>query len=230
MGLRGFRAVVFDLDGTLADTLATIAGVLNFALRSLGLPEHSLSACKAMVGEGVSALCRKALPPGREETDKLHGELLARVRARYADHYLDDARLYDGMEALLRELKRRDARLAVLSNKPDLLTTKTIEGLGIAPLFDAIVGQRDDFPPKPDPAGARFVQRALAVAAEEVLYVGDSAIDMETARAAAFAPVGVLWGFRGRDELVDHGARWLVGTPREIVPIYAGESTGRDRP
>ena len=212
-----FRAVVFDLDGTLADTLATIAGIANFALKSLGLPEHSLADYKRMVGEGVSVLCRRALPPGREE---LHAELLARVRARYATHFLDRARLFDGMEALLRGLKERGARLGVLSNKPDLLTLKTVEGLGVAPLFDAILGQREGLPPKPDPAGARLLQEQMQVAASEVLYVGDSATDMDTAANAGFAPLGVLWGFRDRAELESHGARWLISSPAEILPIY----------
>ena len=215
-----FRAAIFDLDGTLADTLATIAGVVNHALRSLELPEHSLDEFKGMVGEGVAVLCRRALPPGREAS---FDELLARVRARYAAHYLDAARLYDGIRELLDQLKRRGAKLAVLSNKPDALTVKTIEGLGISERFDAIVGQRDGVPPKPEPTSARLVQRELGVAADEVLYVGDSAIDMDTARNAGFAPLGVLWGFRGRDELAAHGARWLVATPAEIVPIYSGE-------
>ena len=217
-----FRAVVFDLDGTLADTLATIAGIVNHALQTLALPEHSLADYKRMVGEGVSVLCRRALPPGRGEQHELHAELLARVRARYATHYLDRARLFDGMETLLRGLRTHGARLGVLSNKPDVLTLKTVEGLGVAPLFDAILGQRDGLPPKPDPAGARLLQELLQVTAPEVLYVGDSATDMDTAANAGFAPLGVLWGFRDRAELESHGARWLVSSPAEILPIYVG--------
>jgi phosphoglycolate phosphatase len=219
-----FRAAIFDLDGTLADTLATIAGVANHALRSLGLPEHQLAAYKSMVGEGITVLCRRALPPGREE---LLDEMLRRARARYATHFLDGARLYDGMREALEELARRGAKLAVLSNKPHDLTVKTVEGLGIAPLFACLVGQAERFPPKPDPAVARHVQEQLGVAAAEVLYVGDSAIDMDTARNAGFAPLGVTWGFRSRDELLAHGARWLVGHPRAIVPIFAGEPVSR---
>jgi phosphoglycolate phosphatase len=224
MAAPRFRAVVFDLDGTLADTLATIGGITNFALQSLGLPEHPLADYRKMVGEGVVALCRKALPPDRAGDDVLHQELLARVRARYATHYLDRAKLYPGIESLLRELERRGARLAVLSNKPDELTVKTMDGLGVGPLFDVMMGSRSGIAPKPDPAGAHLVQEKLGVAAEEVLYVGDSAIDMQTARNAGFAPLGVLWGFRDRKELQENGARWLVDKPEEIVAIYAGDA------
>jgi phosphoglycolate phosphatase len=222
-----FRAAIFDLDGTLADTLETIAGVANFALRSLGLPEHAIADYRAMVGEGISVLCRKALPPDRAD---LQPELLARARARYATHYLDRARLYPGMRELLEELAGRGAKLAVLSNKPDELAVKTVEGLGVAQCFARVVGQRDGVPPKPDATSARLVQKALGVDANEVLYVGDSAIDMETAKRASFASIGVLWGFRGRQELLDAGARWLVEEPGEILPIYRGTRTdGRER-
>jgi phosphoglycolate phosphatase len=209
--------VVFDLDGTLADTLATIAAVANHALRSLELPEHPLAAYRTMVGDGIRILCRRALPPGRAD---LEAELLARARARYADHFLDGARLYAGMHELLVELKRRGAKLGVLSNKPDDLTVKTVAGLGIAELFDVVLGQRDDLAPKPDPAGARSVQKALGLTARQILYVGDTATDMETAKAAGFPSIGALWGFRTERELRDHGADYLVSRPAEILPIY----------
>jgi phosphoglycolate phosphatase len=209
--------VVFDLDGTLADTLAAIAAVANFALRSLGMPEHPVDAYRAMVGDGIVVLCRRALPADRADLGR---EMLARARARYAGHFLDGVRLYDGIGELLVALKRRGAKLGVLSNKPDELTVKTIAGLGLAAHFDCVVGQRDDLAPKPDPAGARHVQRALGLAAAEILYVGDTATDMETARAAGFPSVGALWGFRTERELRDHGADFLVARPAEILPIY----------
>lgn len=209
--------VVFDLDGTLADTLTAIAGVVNFALRSMKLPEHPLDAYRRMVGDGIVVLCRRALPPGRGDLER---ELLARARVRYADHFLDGARLYDGIVELLVELRRRGAKLGVLSNKPDELTLKTIEGLGVAELFDAVIGQRDDVAPKPDPAGARAIQRRFGLESDRILYVGDTATDMETARAAGFRSVGALWGFRTAQELKDHGASHLVASPAEILPIY----------
>ena len=214
-----FRAAIFDLDGTLADTLATIAGVANHSLRELGLPDHPLEAYRHFVGDGIVELCRRVLPAGREA---LLEPLLVIARARYATRYLENARLYDGIAPLLEQLVARGARLAVLSNKPDELTRKTIDGLGIARHFVAVVGQRDGVPKKPDPAGALALLEALEARPEEVLYVGDTAIDMETAQRAGFESVGVSWGFRGRDELVSAGARHLVSAPAAIVPIYDG--------
>ncbi len=239
------RAVLFDLDGTLADTLATIANVANFALRSLALPEHPIAAYKQFVGDGIVELCWRVLPRGGEATGAiggagdrlvtpqaddrhtaerlaLHAELLARARARYATHYLDGARLYGGIAELLAALAQRGARLGVLSNKPDALTKRSIEGLGIAAYFTVIAGQRDEQPPKPDPAGAFAIAQELGVAPSEVLYVGDTSTDMETARRAGFAAVGVRWGFRSEQELVEHGARWIVSHPREILALYDG--------
>ena len=218
------RGVVFDLDGTLADTLATIAGVANFALRSLDLPEHPRDAYRTMVGDGIVVLCRRALPPDRPD---LEPEMLRRVRARYADHYLDGARLYDGMRELLLDLKQRGARLGVLSNKPDELTRKTVDGLGVGALFDVVMGQREGVAPKPDPAGATEMRLTLDLPAREILYVGDTAIDMKTARAAGFPAVGVLWGFRTPHELKENGADFLVMRPAEIVPIYQTSADAR---
>lgn len=214
---QGFRAVVFDLDGTLADTLATIAHVANGALRDLGLAEHPIEAYKRFVGDGVATLARRVLPEG---AGARHEELLARIRARYASRFLDHARLYDGIAELLLELARRGAQLGMLSNKPDLLTLQTAAGLGIAPRFGAIRGQREGVAPKPDPVAALEVARALDVAPAEVLYVGDTATDMQTARNAGFAPLGVLWGFRDRAELEAAGARWLAAHPRDVLERF----------
>jgi len=176
------------------------------------------------VGDGITELCRRALPPARAD---LAAEMLARARARYADHYLDGARLYDGIAELLRALKRRGARLAVLSNKPDELTRRTVDGLGIGTLFDVVIGQRDEMAPKPDPAGARLVQRAFDLPADALLYVGDTATDMRTARAAGFTSVGVLWGFRSREELAESGADHIVATPAEVLALYdAADGSG----
>lgn len=212
-----FRAVLFDLDGTLADTLPTIAGVANFALRQLRLPEHPLAAFNHFVGDGLAKLAERVLPAG--EAARLP-ELLAAMRARYADHFLDDARLYDGIAELLSELAQRGAPLGVLSNKPDLLTQQTVAGLGIAARFRSIRGQREGVPHKPDPTAALEIARELEAAPAELLYVGDTATDMETARRAGFAPLGVLWGFRDRAELLSAGARWLAAHPRDVLARF----------
>ncbi len=214
---RPFRAVVFDLDGTLADTLATIAGVANFALRELGLPTHPLPAFNRFVGDGIAKLAERVLPRGHEARLP---ELLAVMRARYATHVLDSARLYDGIEELLAALAQRGAPLGVLSNKPDALTLQTVAGLGIAGRFTAIRGQREGCPPKPDPTAALEMAAQFGCSPTEVLYVGDTGTDMETARRAGFVPLGVLWGFREQAELEASGARFLAAHPREVLARF----------
>ena len=221
---RPFRAVLFDLDGTLADTLAAIAGVANFALARLGLPVHPLDAYRRFVGDGITLLAERVLPPGAlARAPSLRDELLAVMRDRYATHVLDGVRLYDGVADTLAALQERGAALGVLSNKPDELTIKTIAGLGLADRFRAVRGQRDDVPRKPDPTAALDLVRELGATPREVLYVGDTATDMETARNARFPSVGVLWGFRDRAELEAAGARWIVAHPRELLAIWDGE-------
>jgi phosphoglycolate phosphatase len=215
-----WRAVIFDLDGTLADTLATIAHVANLALESLGLPPHPVDAYRTMVGDGIVKLCERALPPGAEHR---HEEMLARTREYYARHRTEGARLYPGILDVLQELRRRSVRLAVLSNKLDDLTHGTLHDLGVHHLFAAILGQRDRAPPKPDPAGAEWLLERLAVPRETVLYVGDTGTDMRTAGAAGLIPVGALWGFRSAEELRLSGARHLVREPREILDLFEGE-------
>ncbi|MSP15219.1 MAG: HAD family hydrolase [Myxococcales bacterium] len=220
---RPFRAAIFDLDGTLADTLATIAGIANFALRELGLPQHPLAAFNDFVGDGIRLLAQRVLPAERLAREpELHERLLSVMRTRYATHVLDGARLYDGIGEALAQLSQRGAALGVLSNKPDALTIATVEGLGIAGRFRAIRGQRDGCPPKPDPTAALAVALELGSTPDEVLYIGDTATDMETARRAGFAAVGVLWGFRQRAELERSGARWLIAHPRELVALFDG--------
>jgi phosphoglycolate phosphatase len=220
---RPFQAVIFDLDGTLADTLRTIAGVANHALGELGLPLHPLAAFNRFVGDGITELARRALPAGALAADPalLH-RLLAAMRARYATHFLADARLYDGIAESLATLGKLGAALGVLSNKPHALTVATIRGLGIGSHFRAIRGQQEGVPAKPDPTAALELAATLGAPPARVLYVGDTATDMETARRAGFTSTGVLWGFRDRAELERAGARHLVGHPREIEALFTG--------
>lgn len=223
MSGRPFDAVLFDLDGTLADTLRTIAGVANHALAELGLPTHPLAAFNRFVGDGITELARRTLPPDRLAAEPALLERLLRVmRTRYQTHFLADASLYDGIPAALTALQERGARLGVLSNKPHALTLATVAGLGIADRFRAIRGQQEGVPPKPDPTAALELAAALGATPARLLYVGDTATDMETARRAGFASVGVLWGFRDRAELERAGARFLVAHPRELPALYSG--------
>jgi len=217
------QGLIFDLDGTLADTLDTIAAALNDGLSRLELARHPREAVASMVGEGVGELCRRGLPPERRDDDELHTRLLRYVRASYDESPLRHAKLYEGVEAMVRTLGDAGVQLAVLSNKPHPLTVATIDGLGLGGLFEIVLGQRDEFPRKPDPTSVRWILERLDLAPSEALYVGDTPIDMQTAEAAAIPSIAVTWGFRRRDELLVCGPDHVVDDAASIVAIARGE-------
>jgi phosphoglycolate phosphatase len=209
-------AVAFDLDGTLVDSLADIAHACNHAFEVLGLPTHPLDAYRGFVGEGVGRLLEQALPPERMD---LRGEAETAFRARYGEHLLDLTQPYPGVVDLLRALTERGVPLGVLSNKPHPMTARVVEALfGDLP-WKAVEGVRPERPRKPNPAGAFDVAEALGVDPSQVLFVGDTKVDVGTARAAGMVPVGVLWGFRPRAELEAAGAAHLLDAPADLLPL-----------
>lgn len=210
------RAVLFDLDGTLADTLADLAAAMNHTLAAAGYPTHTPDAYRQLIGEGAENLAWRALPP--EARDQAPAIALA-FRAWYAEHLIVETRPYPGIPALLDALGARGVPMGVLSNKPAPATEAVMARLFGQWRFGAIAGQIPERPRKPDPAGALFVAAALGVPPEACLFVGDSAIDMETARRANMTPVGVRWGFRGEAELVEAGAQHLLTTPEELLAL-----------
>ncbi|MFH0946522.1 MAG: HAD-IA family hydrolase [Planctomycetota bacterium] len=212
-----WKAVIFDLDGTLTDTLQTIAVSVDHGLAELGLPGHTTDAYRLMVGEGVEELCRRALPDGKQHELE---NLLRRVRAFYDQNILLHVRLYDGVLDLLRSLRQRGAHLAVLSNKPDSLAQATVDGMGLRPYFDVVLGASDSLPRKPDPEAAWWVAGQLALDREQVLFVGDTPIDVNTARAAGMASVAVTWGFRTREELLPSEPSYLVDQPGQVLGVF----------
>lgn len=210
------RAVLFDLDGTLVDSLGDIAGALNHVLEEAGLPPHPLPAYKTLVGEGARELVRRALPPGREA---MLDDLLARYRARYGEHLLATTRPYDGIEALLAELERRAIPKAVVTNKPHAPASAIVEALLGRYAWSAIEGQQEGRPHKPDPAVALAIARTLGVPPSECLFVGDSDVDMKTATRAGMVAVGVAWGLRDRGELIASGAAAVIDHPRDLLRL-----------
>jgi phosphoglycolate phosphatase len=209
------RAFIFDLDGTLADTLADIGNAMNGALTDLGLPTHPAGAYRRFVGEGVEVLVRRALPPDRLE---LTPALTERYLARYAAELIVSTVPYHGVPELLDALVERKMPLGVLSNKPDASTRRmVVELLGRWP-FAAVAGRRPEFPRKPDPAAALDLAARLGVAPAEVAFCGDTAVDMQTATAAGMIPIGCAWGFRP-EELAGAGARHIVKQPMDILGL-----------
>lgn len=219
MSAMGVQACIFDLDGTLADTLVSIAGFVNETLGAFGLPPIPVGEYALLVGNGADTLLRRAL--ARVGAD-FPPERFRAFRAAYDRSYesdpLRDVAVYPGVPELLAALRGRGLRLGVLSNKPDNMVQYLVQAL-FPGLLDLARGQREGVPKKPDPAPALALAADLGVAPERALFVGDSGVDMETALAAGMEPCGVLWGFRGREELEAAGARRLAATPAEIEKI-----------
>jgi phosphoglycolate phosphatase len=213
-----YNAVVFDLDGTLLDTLADIAGAVNRALASIGLPQHPVDAYRHFVGEGIKVLARRVLPAGRQGEAEVNVCLNAITR-EYGMALLVKTRPYAGIPELLEALAQKQIPIAVASNKPHDLTLRSVDTLFRGVKFGAVLGERKGVAPKPDPAVAFEAASLLGVAPAQCLYAGDSGIDMQTAAAAGMFPVGALWGFRDKVELVANGAKALIKHPLELLEL-----------
>jgi len=210
------KAIIFDLDGTLVDSLEDLVDSINYCLGVLGMPLHKTEDYQMMIGTGSRELCRKALPPEHADlTDKL----LEMNLVRYAQHCFDKTKPYPGIVEALDELACRNLRLAVLSNKPDSFVKLMSRQLFGPDCFEVIMGQQDGLPTKPDPAGVLDILGQMQVAPDEAIYVGDSGTDMQTATAAEMCPVGVSWGFRDHAELLAGGAKHIINNPSELLEL-----------
>ncbi|MBI5014256.1 MAG: HAD family hydrolase [Deltaproteobacteria bacterium] len=209
-------AVLFDLDGTLLDSLEDLADSMNEVLRSAGFPGHSTAAYRYFVGDGMEVLVRRAVPADRAD-EAMVGACLAAMREEYGRRYAVKTRPYPGVPELLDGLEARGVRTAVFTNKPHDAAVQMVGKLLGRWRFEQVLGQRPGFPRKPDPSGALEVTRRMGLDARRFLYLGDTATDMLTARAAGMRPVGALWGFRTREELEAAGAEVLIETPPELL-------------
>ncbi len=217
---RKFSSVIFDLDGTLADTIQDLADATNWGLAELNLPPYPTEDYKLMVGSGRKEMCIRALPDSRkDEADKL-AELMT---SYYTEHYLDNTKLYPGIEKMLTDLQDAGITMAVLSNKPDNFVKLTVRHLCPKIDFRQIVGDRDGVPRKPDPTSAMTIAKVLSEKVGEIAYLGDTSIDMETAKRANMFAIGVTWGFRDKAELIASGADRIVDRPDEICKIIIGD-------
>ncbi|MCU0611605.1 MAG: HAD family hydrolase [Candidatus Eisenbacteria bacterium] len=215
---RQIRGVLFDLDGTLLDTLEDIAHATNRSLAAGGFPTHEVRAYRRFVGDGVRSLIRRALPEDQRDEGTITA-CLASFLDDYGRTWNVATRPYPGIPEALEALVARGLKLAILSNKPDELTCLCVRDLLPRWRFDEVRGQRDGVPRKPDPASALEISRALDLRPDEFLFVGDSPVDMETAVAAGMVPVGVLWGFRSEDELRTAGAWALLHHPMGLIDL-----------
>jgi len=221
-----FRATIFDLDGTLLDTLDDIANAANRVLAARGFPTHPNADYRTFVGDGVVTLMSRVLPEEHRDQATLQACVGAYVE-EYARSWNVQSKPYTGVPEMLDSLLDRGLKLAVLSNKPDRFTQQCVGELMANWAFDAVLGASDAFPRKPNPSSAMEIARRLEVRPAECLYVGDSGVDMQTARAAHMCAVAVLWGFRGKEALLKNGAQHLVEKPGEILHLLSEESHGR---
>ncbi|MBI4871709.1 MAG: HAD family hydrolase [Candidatus Riflebacteria bacterium] len=212
------RAILFDLDGTLLDTLDDLTDSMNRVLSRRGLPQHDRDAYKYFVGDGAPILVQRVLPEGHRDEVTVQA-ILTDFRAEYALHWRVKTHPYDGAVEMLEELSRRKLVLAVLSNKPHEATVRCVEGLLPARLFSVVAGLGEGRAPKPDPVGALEIARRLDIDPADFLYLGDTSVDMRTAVAAGMLPVGVLWGFRSAEELRSSGARHLLRNPGDVLGL-----------
>jgi phosphoglycolate phosphatase len=218
------KLVIFDLDGTLLDTREDIANACNHALRMCGYPEREVHEYNMLVGRGIANLFRGALPEESRSEDNLM-KMRSFFGPYYNAHLADCTRPYQGIEELLRNLKSKGIHLAIVSNKYQEGTESIVSGYFKDYGFTSILGQREGVPTKPDPAMIwEAIDTIPGISKEEVLYCGDSDVDMQAGIAAGVKTIGVTWGFRTREELAAYSPFALVDTPEEIYKFASNSS------
>ena len=213
-----FKAICFDLDGTLLDSLADLANCTNKILLKRGFPEHPEAAYRYFVGEGAKMLMTRVLPE-EVRNESLIEECRQDFEATYRECWDEQTVPYEHIPELLNALQRRKLKLTVLSNKPHEFTLLAVNKLLPSWYFDMILGQREGVPRKPDPIGMLEICENLKIPPGSFIYVGDTATDMKTSVAAGCFSVGVLWGFRSEEELLDNGANAIVKDPLDVLDL-----------
>jgi len=211
-----YRAAIFDLDGTLLDTLTDLSQAANHALTAVGRPTYSRDAYRTLVGQGVRNLFIDALGPAHQSL--LEGAITA-FHAYYADHRFDTTAPYPGIVAMLDRLSAEQALLGVLSNKPHEATVDVVTRFFGSLTWTALRGHIQGTPPKPDPASAMQTLAQMRVEPDQCVYVGDTRVDMLTGKAAGMFTVGVSWGFRSVQELRESGADVIIDEPAELIRL-----------
>ena len=210
------KLVIFDLDGTLLDTITDLANAANHALIQLGFPTHKTEAIRTFVGNGINKLLERALP-----AEEQSGSNVMQMRAYFVPYYdahnADLSRPYPGIEALLRDLQEKGVEIAVASNKYQEATVKLVKHYFPNIEFAEVLGQRENIPVKPDPAIVFDILKKVGIKKEDVIYVGDSGVDMQTARNAGVDSIGVSWGFRPRTELETFHPMAIIDKAEELM-------------
>ena len=212
------KAVVFDLDGTLLDTLEDLANACNYALKSCGFKEHNVKDYTRFVGNGRYKLIERIIPDKHKEDKEVIDKVLRLFDEYYEEHMVDMTKPYDGIMKMIEELKEKNIKIAVVSNKPHEFAGEVVRRY-FGDAFEITYGQRPNHPTKPDPKTIYEVMELLNVEKNECIYVGDSDVDVNTAKNAGVKSVGVSWGFRGEGELREAGADYIIKNPIELMEL-----------
>jgi len=215
----GYKAIIFDLDGTLLDTLQDLAFSVNAILRKKGFKTHPVDNYRYFVGEGIEMLVQRAFPANIIDNSDIPA-YVKEVKEEYSRRWSEHTRPYPGVPEMLDFLQERRIPKAIFSNKPHEFTTITVETLLPAWDFTAVCGIQEGVRRKPDPKGALLIAEKMQLEPEQIVYLGDTNTDMQTAVAGKFFPVGALWGFRSAKELLDGGARILAESPADVTGLF----------
>ena len=214
------KLLIFDLDGTLADTIESIREGVNLAMRKYGFPERSYEEVRRAIGNGARDLIRRSMPAEALEDGALFERVFADYHAFYGKTYVHCDTCYDGIVEALCELKKRGYTIAVLSNKQDEYVRALVKNLIPEGVVSVAMGQTE-LPKKPDPTVPLLIAQGLGFAPAETAFIGDSEVDVQTGRNAGMVTVGCSWGYRERSLLVDGGAHAVLDAPRELLEIFA---------
>ena len=208
-----YDLLIFDLDGTILDTLEDLKESTNYALDFHGFPKRTLDEVRRFVGNGIGKLIERAVPAGTSEKET--GRVLATFKRYYGEHCADHTKPYEKIPVFLKVVREKGCQTAVVSNKADFAVQDLCEQY-FPGMFDFVVGEREGIRRKPCPDSVNEVLKTLEKTKEQAIYVGDSDVDVETAKNAGMPVIGVSWGFRGREFLEAHGAEWIADTPEDL--------------
>lgn len=219
-----YKAAIFDMDGTLVDTIEDIADSVNEMLEDYNFPTHSLDEVRQFVGNGARKLIERSLPAEKSSDEKFVDEALKNYDEIYKKNLTNKSKPYDGIIELLKNLNAKKIPLGICTNKQHFAALEIAEKILSSIKFEEVIGDKKNLPRKPDPTKVLEMAKKFKVTPAEVAYFGDTAVDMNTANNAGFLPVGVTWGFRPKSELVESGAKIIINHPLEIFEKIIFES------
>ncbi len=217
-----FKAVIFDLDGTLLDTIEDISDSMNLVLEKRGFKTHTIEFYKSAVGAGTEKLVVDSLPESARDEETIK-ECLKELKENYSRMWANKTKPYPGIEELLKDLNLKRIPLSILSNKDDRFTKEIVKHFFPDVKFEFVFGSREGIPKKPSPEVPLYIAEKTSISPKEYIFVGDSAFDMLTAKNAGMFPVGVSWGFKPVESLIKSGAEIIINSPPEILKLFRKE-------